>query len=160
MALLYFDYDIATIQSRMLLLFPVEMRLKVKTESIIVVLSMMLQFWFSVFENRIDFRKSKAIPKKDGLSDIFQSGLSNEELYSKVSQLIISNNISRVIGIEKPSPNSKINLNCITFNNRRIYLNFDKLSFMNETILIKGAWSFLVWRNLLLKKDTWDGSWN
>jgi alanine racemase len=31
MALLYFDYDIATIQSRMLLLFPVEMRLKVKT---------------------------------------------------------------------------------------------------------------------------------
>jgi alanine racemase len=30
MALLYFDYDIATIQSRMLL-FPVEMRLKVKT---------------------------------------------------------------------------------------------------------------------------------
>jgi alanine racemase len=30
MALLYFDYDIA-IQSRMLLLFPVEMRLKVKT---------------------------------------------------------------------------------------------------------------------------------
>jgi alanine racemase len=28
---LFFDYDIATIQSRMLLLFPVEMRLKVKT---------------------------------------------------------------------------------------------------------------------------------
>jgi hypothetical protein len=42
MALLYFDYDIATIQSRMLLLFPVEMRLKVKTESIIVVLSMIV----------------------------------------------------------------------------------------------------------------------
>jgi hypothetical protein len=38
---LYFDYDIATIQSRMLLLFP-EMRLKVKTESIIVVLSMIV----------------------------------------------------------------------------------------------------------------------
>jgi alanine racemase len=28
MALLYFNYDIETIQSRMLLLFPVEMRLK------------------------------------------------------------------------------------------------------------------------------------
>jgi alanine racemase len=33
MALLYFDYDIATIQSRMLLLFPVEMRLKVKVNN-------------------------------------------------------------------------------------------------------------------------------
>jgi alanine racemase len=77
---------------------------------------MMLQFWFSVFENRIDFRKSKAIPKKDGLSDIFQSGLSNEELYSKVSQLIISNNISRVIGIGETISEfkDKFELHCST----------------------------------------------
>jgi hypothetical protein len=107
--------------------------------------------------------KSKAIPKKDGYSfDIFQSGLSNEELYSKVSQLIISNNISRVIGIEKPFPNSKINLLIALRSTNGPNLSyFDKLSFANETILIKGAWS-LVWRNCLLirRKDTWDGSWN
>jgi hypothetical protein len=35
MVLLYFEYDEATIQNRMELLYPVEMRLKVKTESII-----------------------------------------------------------------------------------------------------------------------------
>jgi hypothetical protein len=40
MVLLYFEYDEATIQNRMELLYPVEMRLKVKTESIIAVLSM------------------------------------------------------------------------------------------------------------------------
>jgi hypothetical protein len=34
MVLLYFEYDEATIQNRMELLYPVEMRLKVKTESI------------------------------------------------------------------------------------------------------------------------------
>jgi alanine racemase len=39
MVLLYFEYDEATIQNRMELLYPVEMRLKVKTESIIAVLS-------------------------------------------------------------------------------------------------------------------------
>jgi alanine racemase len=90
MALLYFDYDIATIQSRMLL-FPVEMRLKVKTESIIVVLSMIVTVLIFSLENRIGFLESQKIPQKTViLSDIFQSGLSNEELYSKVSQLIIS----------------------------------------------------------------------
>jgi hypothetical protein len=42
-------------------------------------------------ENRIGFLESQKIPQKTViLSDIFQSGLSNEELYSKVSQLIIS----------------------------------------------------------------------
>jgi alanine racemase len=35
---LYFEYDEATIQNRMELLYPVEMRLKVKTESIIAVI--------------------------------------------------------------------------------------------------------------------------
>jgi alanine racemase len=48
----------------------------------------------------------------------FQSGLSNEELYSKVSQLIVSNNISRVIGIgETISAFKDKFVNCITFNN-------------------------------------------
>jgi alanine racemase len=40
MVLLYFEYDEATIQNRMELLYPVEMRLKVKTESIIAASSM------------------------------------------------------------------------------------------------------------------------
>jgi hypothetical protein len=40
MVLLYFEYDEATIQNRMELLYPVEMRLKVKKRNLIAVLSM------------------------------------------------------------------------------------------------------------------------
>jgi alanine racemase len=147
MALLYFDYDIATIQSRMLLLFPVEMRLKVKTG--INNCSLIDDSYSSDFQSlkiALDFLESqKQFPKKTViLSDIFQSGLSNEELYSKVSQLIISNNISRVIGIGETISEFKDKfVNCITFNNTAEFIsNFDKLSFANETILIKGARSF------------------
>jgi alanine racemase len=82
----YFDYDIATIQSRMLLLFPVEMRLKVKTG--INNCSLIDDSYSSDFQSlkiALISRKSKQFPKKTViLSDIFQSGLSNEELYSKV----------------------------------------------------------------------------
>jgi alanine racemase len=69
MALLYFDYDIATIQSRMLLLFPVEMRLKVKTG--INNCSLIDDSYSSDFQSlkiALISRKSKAIPKKDGYS--------------------------------------------------------------------------------------------
>jgi alanine racemase len=144
---LYFDYGIATIQSRMLLLFPVEMRLKVKTG--INNCSLIDDSYSSDFQSlkiALDFLESqKQFPKKTViLSDIFQSGLSNEELYSKVSQLIISNNISRVIGIGETISEFKDKfVNCITFNNTAEFIsNFDKLSFANETILIKGARSF------------------
>ncbi|PKH66964.1 bifunctional UDP-N-acetylmuramoyl-tripeptide:D-alanyl-D-alanine ligase/alanine racemase [Flavobacterium sp. ALD4] len=145
--LLYFDYDIATIQSRMLLLFPVEMRLKVKTG--INNCSLIDDSYSSDFQSlkiALDFLESQnQFPKKTViLSDIFQSGLSNEELYSKVSQLIVSNNISRVIGIgETISEFKDTFVNCIVFKDTAGFIsNFENLDFANETILIKGARSF------------------
>jgi alanine racemase len=141
MALLYFDYDIATIQSRMLLLFPVEMRLKVKPESIIVVLSMIVTVLiFSLWKSHWFPRKSKAIPKKDGYSfGYISKRLVQWRIIFQSFAIDYFHNISRVIGIGE-TPNSKINFNCITFNNTAEFIsNFDKLSFANETILIKGA---------------------
>ncbi len=63
------------------------------------------------------------------LSDIFQSGLSNDELYSKVAQLIISNKISRVIGIGETISEFKNKFtNCITFKNTAEFIaDFDNL---------------------------------
>jgi alanine racemase len=147
MVLLYLNCNTATIQSRMLLLFPVEMRLKVKNginncsliddsySSDFQSLKIVLDF----LESQNQFQKKTVI-----LSDIFQSGLSNEELYSKVSQLIVSNNINRVIGIGKTISEFKNKFsNCITFENTADFIsNFDSLDFANETILIKGARSF------------------
>jgi alanine racemase len=88
------------------------------------------------------FWKVKRNSKENGYSvGYFQSGLSNEELYSKVSQLIVSN-ISRVIGIgETISAFKDKFVNCITFNNTAEFIsNFESIDFRNH--FDKGARSF------------------
>ena len=147
MVLLSFKYNKTTIQRRMQWLYPVEMRLKVKNginnttliddsySSDFQSLKIALDF----LENQTQYKNKTLI-----LSDIFQSGLSDEELYSKVSQLITSNNINRVIGIGETISAFKHKFkNCITFINAAdFFLNLNDLNFNNETILIKGARHF------------------
>ena len=91
----------------------------------------------------LDFLESQKQYKKKTviLSDIFQSGLTNEELYSKVSQLILSNKINKVICIgETISEYKNKFINCTTFKNTEAFISeFDSLNFGDETILIKGA---------------------
>ncbi|SFE45303.1 bifunctional UDP-N-acetylmuramoyl-tripeptide:D-alanyl-D-alanine ligase/alanine racemase [Flavobacterium xueshanense] len=147
MVLLYFKYDEETIQNRMELLYPVEMRLKVKNG--INNCSIIDDSYSSDFQSlkiALDFLESQKQYKRKTLilSDIFQSGLSNDELYTKVSQLIISNKIDRVIGIgETITAFEKKFANCITYKNTAEFISkFDDLNFANETILIKGARTF------------------
>ncbi|UQD55783.1 bifunctional UDP-N-acetylmuramoyl-tripeptide:D-alanyl-D-alanine ligase/alanine racemase [Flavobacterium sp. K5-23] len=147
LVLLYFEYDKATIQNRIQLLYPVEMRLKVKNG--INNCSIIDDSYSSDYQSlkiALDFLESqkKHANKTVILSDIFQSGLSNDELYTKVSQLIVSNKINRVIGIgETISEFQNKFANCITFKNTAEFVtNFENLNFANETILIKGARSF------------------
>lgn len=147
LVLLYFEYDFPTIQSRMALLFPVEMRLKVKNG--INNCSIIDDSYSSDFQSlkiALDFLESqKQFSKKTViLSDIFQSGLATEELYSRVAQLVVSNKISRVIGIGETISQFKDEfVNCITFKTTAEFVaNFETLDFSNETILIKGARSF------------------
>jgi Alr-MurF fusion protein len=147
MVMLYFGYDYKTIENRMELLFPVEMRLKLKNG--INNTTLIDDSYSSDFQSlkiALDFLENQKQYKKKTLilSDIFQSGLSNDELYSKVSQIIISNKINRVIAIgETISAFKNKFLNCITFKNTDEFVSdFEKLSFENETILIKGARHF------------------
>ena len=147
MVLLSFKYDKKTIQNRMQWLYPVEMRLKVKNG--INNTTLIDDSYSSDFQSlkiALDFLESQKQYKNKTLilSDIFQSGLSNEELYSKVSQLITSNKINRVIGIGETISTFKHKFkNCITFKNTAdFFLNFNYLNFINETILIKGARHF------------------
>lgn len=147
MVLLYLNYDSAVIQSRMLLLFPVEMRLKVKDGiNNCTIIDDSYSSDFQSLKIALDFLESqKQFQQKTViLSDIFQSGLSNEELYSRVARLIISNNINRVIGIGETITEFKDKFeNCITFNDTADFIaNFESLDFANETILVKGARSF------------------
>jgi alanine racemase len=144
MVLLYLKYDFETIEHRMELLFPVEMRLKVKNG--IHNSTLIDDSYSSDFQSlkiALDFLESQKQYKKKTviLSDIFQSGLTNEELYSKVSQLILSNKINKVICIgETISEYKNKFINCTTFKNTEAFISeFDRLNFGDETILIKGA---------------------
>ena len=144
MVLLYLKYNFETIEHRMELLFPVEMRLKVKNG--IHNSTLIDDSYSSDFQSlkiALDFLESQKQYKKKTviLSDIFQSGLTNEELYSKVSQLILSNKINKVICIgETISEYKKKFINCTTFKNTEAFISeFDSLNFGDETILIKGA---------------------
>jgi alanine racemase len=147
MVLLSFKYDKKTIQNRMQWLYPVEMRLKVKNG--INNTTLIDDSYSSDFQSlkiALDFLESQKQYKNKTLilSDIFQSGLSEEELYTKVAQLIKNNKINRVIGIGETISTFKDKFtNCITFKNTAdFFLNFNYLNFVNETILIKGARHF------------------
>lgn len=147
MVLLYFGYNYLTIQTRMGQLYPVEMRLKLKKGiSNTTLIDDSYSSDFQSLKIALDFLENQKQHKKKTiiLSDIFQSGLSNEDLYSQVSQLIISNKITRVIVIGKVISLFKNKfINCSTFNTVSDFIDaFENLSFENETVLIKGARDF------------------
>ncbi len=147
MVLLHYKYDEKTIQNRLSLLYPLKMRLEVKTG--IHNSTLIDDSYSSDYQSlkiALDFLETQKQHQKKTLilSDIFQSGLSNDDLYSKVAALISSNKINRVIGIGKTISEfgSKFE-NCSTFTTTTAFLEaFDSIDFGNETILIKGARSF------------------
>jgi alanine racemase len=147
MVMLYFGYNQKVIQTRMAQLYPVEMRLKVKNGiNNTTIIDDSYSSDFQSLKIALDFLENQKQHKKKTviLSDIFQSGLNNEELYSQVSQLIISNKINRVIGIGETFSQYKNKfINCIAFKNIDDFItSFENLNFENETILIKGARDF------------------
>lgn len=144
MAMLYLGYLPEIIQERIQLLYSVEMRLKVKngvnnTEIIDDSYSsdyQSLRIALDFLEQQKQYKKKTII-----LSDIFQSGLPTDDLYKRVSELIASNKIDRVIGVgEEIGTYSGSFKNIITYKNTdELIADFKNLNFANETILIKGA---------------------
>ena len=147
MVMLYFGYNHKVIQTRISQLYPVEMRLKLKNGiNNCTIIDDSYSSDFQSLKIALDFLENQKQHKKKTLilSDIFQSGLNIEELYSQVSQLIISNKINRVVGIGETISKFKNKfINSVTFMNVNEFTNaFDNLNFENETILIKGARDF------------------
>lgn len=148
LVLLHFNYDHETIQNRIKMLYPVRMRLEVKNG--VNNCSIIDDSYSSDFQSlkiALDFLESqtkKGASKTVILSDIFQSGFSNEELYSKVGQLISDNKINRIIGIGKTIASFEAKFpNSMMFETTADFLEaIEGLNFQNETILIKGARSF------------------
>lgn len=147
MLLLYLRYDEAIIQTRMAQLYPVEMRLKVKNG--IHNTRLIDDSYSSDFQSlkiALDFLESQKQFKKKTLilSDIFQSGLVNDDLYAQVSFLTVTNQINRVIAIGPTISNYQRKFpNCLAFPTTAAFLEaMDTLTFEEETILIKGARHF------------------
>ena len=147
LVLLYLKYDAQTIQHRMAQLYPVEMRLKLKDGiNNCTLIDDSYSADFQSLKIALDFLESQkqSVKKTIILSDIFQSGLTNAELYARVAQLIVAINISRVIGIGNTISQFKNHFeNCSTFETTAEFLSqIEQLNFDAETILIKGARSF------------------
>ncbi|MEO0059802.1 MAG: hypothetical protein RLZZ312_1449 [Bacteroidota bacterium] len=145
--MLYLKYDFETIENRVSKLFPIEMRLKVKAgKNNTTIIDDSYSSDFQSLKIALDFLENQKQFKKKTLilSDINQSGLNENELYSKVSQLILANKISRVIIIGQTISKYRTKYpNATAFENTNDFLKkCDLNNFSNETILIKGARSF------------------
>jgi alanine racemase len=135
------------ITRRTALLYPLEMRLAVKKGiNGTIVIDDSYSSDFESLKIALDFLESQKQYEKKTLiiSDIFQSGLPAEELYSRLSALVKSNKIGRVIGIG-PTISSFADSfdHCVMYPDTERFLeNFDSHAFGLETILVKGARSF------------------
>jgi alanine racemase len=145
--LLYLKYDFSTIKNRIAQLFPIEMRLKVKNG--INNTTLIDDSYSSDFQSlkiALDFLENQKQYKKKTLilSDIFQSGLTDDQLYAKVAQLVIANKINRVFAIGPTISGFKSKfVNCTAFTTTEEFVNhFSSVTFGKETILIKGARNF------------------
>jgi Alr-MurF fusion protein len=143
MVLLSLKYDIATIQSRINLIYPIEMRLQIKdgiNNSTIIDDSYSSDY--QSLKIALDFLENQKRHKNKTLilSDIYQSGLSKIELNSKISDLIIANKIDKIITVGENVLGLK---NEIHYQNTADFLSkINEQKFQNETILIKGARHF------------------
>lgn len=147
MVLLYLGYDKQIIESRMKMLYPIEMRLKVKNG--INSTTLIDDSYISDFQSlkiALDFLEQQKQHKEKTVifSDILQSGENQPRLYQKVALLFKQNNISKVIGIgSEISKHKNLFENIATYPETKDFLEqFDSSAFVNQTILIKGARSF------------------
>ena len=147
MVLLYLNYDKPTIENRMKMLYPIEMRLRVKNG--INNTTLIDDSYISDFQSikiALDFleQQKQHSEKVVVLSDILQSGENKAELYQKISLLLKQNHIAKVIGIGKDlTAYQHLFENIETFDSTEDFLkNLDSSDFSNQTILIKGARSF------------------
>jgi len=144
-AMLLLDYPHEVISRRMKLLQPVAMRLEMKEginnctiindtyNSDIDSLAIALDF----LNQQKQHRKKTVI-----LSDILQSGRSDNYLYQEIAQLLESKSVDQIIGIGKSisKQSGSFKMNKSFFQNTEEFLNkFPLASFSNETILLKGA---------------------
>lgn len=145
--MLVLNYSIEQIEARIPNLYGVELRLQVKNgQNNCIVIDDSYNADFQSLKIALDFleKHHKGGLKTVILSDVFQSGFGEEELYGKVKELLVANQIAKFIGIGPSISKYKE-----TFKGDTLYPNLDSFlqkfsvtDFQDETVLIKGARSF------------------
>ncbi len=145
--MLYLNVPQEIICDRIKELYPIELRLQVKKG--INNCDLIDDSYSSDYQSlkiALDFfeQQNKLSKKTIILSDIFQSGLSEEQLYKNVQRTIANSQIDRIITIgETIGHYFQNNKNVISFKTTQDFLQqFNTQSFVNESILIKGARNF------------------
>lgn len=145
--MLSLDYDLKTIEERIQFLNPVSMRMQliegINNTSII---SDVYTSDISSLEIALDFlhEQKRQVHKTVILSDIFQSGIPDEELYPLLARMIQERKIEKLIGIGPKMVKYKafFHQNSNFFESTEAFLSDDSIGFRNESILIKGARPF------------------
>lgn len=144
--MIHLGYDPETISARMKQLYPVEMRLQVKNGIHgTTIIDDSYSSDFQSLQIALDFMESQSMNKKTAiLSDIFQSGLREDELYRQLAQILKNNKIGRIIGIgPEMLRNEHLFQNATMFATTDDFLNAaDTIDFRDETVLVKGARQF------------------
>ncbi len=152
MLMMYMKIDPAIISQRMLALNKIAMRLEMKDA--INNCSLINDSYNSDLNSlniAIDFlnQQKQHNHRTLVLSDILQSGMSDDELYGEVSSIIVSKGVNRIFGIGKSIFkkqkyfSDKKNLESIFYSSTEDFLkDFNAELFRDETILLKGARSF------------------
>jgi alanine racemase len=146
--MLYMGYSNELIASRMELLSPVAMRLELK-EGInnCSIINDSYNSDLGSLSIALDFlNQQKQHPRKTLiLSDILQSGKSEESLYSEVGDLLLRKGVDRLIGIGEAlsRQGGKFKMETGFYNSTADFLRqYNNSFFRDETILLKGARSF------------------
>lgn len=144
-SLLAIGIESAIIEPRMERLTPVKMRLEMKSGiNQTSIIDDSYNSDFSSLEIALDFlNQQNQHPKKTLiLSDLLQSGMPAEQLYTKIARLIVNKKINRFIGIG-PDLYHHQNLfkkNSLFFEDTASFIDqLDVADFYNETILLKGS---------------------
>ncbi len=143
--LLHLGFDMDFIQEGVMQLHPIEMRLEQK-EGIngCTIINDSYSSDLNSLTIALDFlnQQNQHAKKTVILSDIFQSGMLDSELYQKIAQLLKEKNIHRIIGIgEKISSFASVFQKEQEFyaNTHDFIIHFQSHNFANECILLKGA---------------------
>lgn len=145
--MLILNYSVEQIQTRIPNLYGIELRLQVKNgQNNCIVIDDSYNADFQSLKIALDFleKHHKGGLKTVILSDVFQSGFGEEELYGKVKELLVANQITKFIGIGPTvSKHKEIFKGDTLYPNLNFFLQkFSVSDYQDETILIKGARSF------------------